>query len=135
MEESVDTNAEDLKHSKAWRESSILATLLFALFLLLLLEIWISRRVGDEIEVQRSAERRFEYRLNINDATAIELMHLPEIGPTLAERIVQERHERGPFVDVEDLQRIPGIGPKTLEAIKPYLYRPEPRSDDVLRDD
>jgi competence protein ComEA len=46
---------------------------------------------------------------------------LPGIGPELAQRIVADRQARGPFRRVEDLRRVRGIGPKTLERMRVYL--------------
>lgn len=53
--------------------------------------------------------------ININRATAEELEQLQGIGPALSLRIVEDRHLRGPFRTVEDLTRVSGIGPATLE--------------------
>ena len=50
-----------------------------------------------------------------------ELAELPGVGETLARRIVEVRRERGPFADHEDLRRVRGIGPRTLERLRPYL--------------
>jgi competence protein ComEA len=58
-------------------------------------------------------------RLDLNRATTEELELLPRIGPTLARRIVEDRAERGPFRSVEDLGRVRGIGPRTLEELAP----------------
>jgi competence protein ComEA len=57
----------------------------------------------------------------INQADWPELAELPEIGPTLARRIVESRESAGPFADHEDLRRVRGIGPLTLERMRPYL--------------
>jgi competence protein ComEA len=46
---------------------------------------------------------------------------LPDIGPTLAGRIVESRAAEGAYLDHDDLMRVKGIGPKTLEKIRPYL--------------
>jgi len=47
---------------------------------------------------------------------------LPGIGETMARRIVDERLARGAFADRRDLERrVRGIGPRTLERIRPYL--------------
>ena len=59
-------------------------------------------------------------RLDVNNATEYELTLLPGIGPRTAEAIVQERQERGPFRSLEDMQRVSGIGPRTVEAIRPH---------------
>jgi len=48
-------------------------------------------------------------------------MLLPGIGEMLARRIVESRREHGLFVDHEDLLRVKGIGPKTLQAMRPFL--------------
>lgn len=64
--------------------------------------------------------------LDVNAATAAELMRLPGIGPTLAERIVDDRRRRGPYLQLDDLARIPGIKAKTIEKLRPYLLVPQP---------
>lgn len=55
---------------------------------------------------------------------------LPNIGETLARRIVESREAEGPFAEVDDLQRVRGIGPRTLEQLRPYL-RPIPPGGNV----
>jgi competence protein ComEA len=55
--------------------------------------------------------------VNINSATAPELEALPGIGPSLAARIIAHRDENGPFVSVEALLDVSGIGEAKLEAI------------------
>ena len=57
-------------------------------------------------------------RLDINTATARELEELPWIGPARAKAIVDYRNEHGPFEKIEEIVRVKGIGPKTLEALK-----------------
>lgn len=56
-------------------------------------------------------------QIDLNTATAQELERLPEIGPALAQRIVAHRAAQGPFRRAEDLLQVPGIGPKTYEAL------------------
>jgi len=51
----------------------------------------------------------------INRATEAELQTLSGIGPALARRIVEDRNRRGPFRSPDDLQRVSGIGPVTVE--------------------
>ena len=60
-------------------------------------------------------------RVDVNHATAEELERLPEVGPSLAQRIVEHRQANGPFKQPEELQNVPGIGPKTFEALKEYV--------------
>lgn len=59
-----------------------------------------------------------DMRIDINRASAAELNVLPGIGPRLAERIVADREARGPFSDLDDLQRVGGIGPRTVDGIR-----------------
>lgn len=59
--------------------------------------------------------------VNINTADAALLETVPGIGPTIASRIIAYREENGPFERVDDLQKVAGIGPATLEQIRPYI--------------
>ncbi len=53
--------------------------------------------------------------VRINVATETELQLLNGIGPALARRIVEDRSRRGPFRSADDLQRVSGIGPITVD--------------------
>jgi len=55
-------------------------------------------------------------KVNINTASVEELVKLDRIGPKYAERIVQYREMNGSFEEPEDIMKVKGIGPKTLEA-------------------
>jgi competence protein ComEA len=58
--------------------------------------------------------------VNVNTATAEQLALLPGIGPSRAEAIIQARQNR-PFRAVQDLLRVRGIGPATLQNLRPYV--------------
>jgi competence ComEA-like helix-hairpin-helix protein len=60
-------------------------------------------------------------KININTAAAAELELLPGVGPAIAERIIAEREKGGGFRRVEDLGRVRGIGPKTIEHLRPHV--------------
>src|SRR5437899_564481 len=60
--------------------------------------------------------------LDLNLATKSELRLIPGIGDALAQRIVEHRERNGDFRSVEDLRKISGIGPKTLERIRHQLF-------------
>ena len=59
--------------------------------------------------------------VNVNTATPAELETLPRIGTTMAQRIVEYREANGPFVAIEDIQNVPGIGPATFEGLKDLI--------------
>jgi len=56
--------------------------------------------------------------VNLNTASATELETLSGIGEVLAGTIVEYRTQNGPFVSVDDLLDVSGIGPATLEEIR-----------------
>lgn len=75
----------------------------------------------DPIELERQPQRELDYKIDLNVATWVEWSQLPGIGPVLANRIVEERERNGPFRDIDDLDRVRGIGPKKIEAIRPFV--------------
>jgi competence protein ComEA len=76
---------------------------------------------GGLIEIDRASPQTARFAVDINAADWPELAELPGVGETLARRIVELRRVQGPFVDHEDLRRVRGIGPVTLERMRPYL--------------
>ena len=61
-------------------------------------------------------------RININTAGAEELMKLAGIGQVRANAILDYREQNGPFSDVEEIMRVPGIKASTFEKIKEEIY-------------
>jgi competence protein ComEA len=59
--------------------------------------------------------------VNVNTASAEELVRVPGIGPARADAIVRLRERVNHFRHVEDLVRVRGIGRATLRAMRPYL--------------
>lgn len=55
--------------------------------------------------------------INLNTATATELESLPGIGPSKAAAIMANR----PYTTVDDLERVPGIGARTLDQLRPLV--------------
>ena len=56
-------------------------------------------------------------KININTASVEELQKLPFIGPKRAEKIVAGR----PYARIEDITKVHGIGPKTLARVREYI--------------
>jgi competence protein ComEA len=61
------------------------------------------------------------FPININTATAEELVSLPGIGPSIAQQIIKYRQENGPFQVLEAIQDVPGIGPGIFEKIQEQI--------------
>ena len=88
---------------------------------------------GELIEIDRAAPLTARYQIDINRAAWPEFAELPDVGETLARRIVESRESVGEFHDHSDLRRVRGIGPRTLEKLKPYLL-PMPGQQEVVGD-
>jgi competence protein ComEA len=69
----------------------------------------------------RPTESVAKQQVDLNRGQVHEFEQIPGIGPSLAWKIVSDRNERGPFLQVEELQRVPGVGEKTLDRVKPWL--------------
>jgi competence protein ComEA len=59
--------------------------------------------------------------VNVNYATQAELEALPGIGTVLAKRIIAYRTRYGFFNSLQDLLKVYGIKPQTLQLIEPYV--------------
>ncbi len=112
--------------------------LITALFVTFLIGVFIGRiyrpniSVDPNRNVSDSEETGFSYdltdtrpyidgKINVNAATADDLMLLPGIGTELANRIVEYRSKNGPFKNIYELTNINGIGDSNLNKIKEYL--------------
>ena len=63
----------------------------------------------------------FGLPVDVNSASVEALAAVPGLRREVAEAVVQHRTEQGPFVDLDALDDVKGIGPATLEAIRPFL--------------
>ena len=61
--------------------------------------------------------------IDLNTAAAEQLMTLPGIGPTLAAAVIDFRSKNGPITRVDQLLAVDGLGPKKIEAIRPFLVQ------------
>ncbi len=119
----VEESAEDAEVlGTTTRDRVVLGTLVTVA---LLLAAWQWARLsgwGNEpVEIERQTPLFFEFKLDPNEATWVELMQLEGIGEVLARRIVEDREANGPFASVDDMQRVSGIGAKTVEKMRPWL--------------
>lgn len=75
------------------------------------------RSPGSAASSTASAESGPSLPIHLNQATAEELDILPGIGPSTALAIVAYRERNGPFLSIEGLLDVPGIGPAKLAAL------------------
>lgn len=59
--------------------------------------------------------------VDVNAASVDQLVAVPGIGKSLAQRIVDFRQKNGPFKSVDELLKVQGIGEKSLEKLRPHL--------------
>lgn len=82
--------------------------------------------VEDSLKKSKNKKNKKEQALegkviNINTATKEELMALPGIGETMAERIIAYRIDHNGFKKIEDIMKVKGIGQKKFEKLKKYI--------------
>lgn len=70
-------------------------------------------------------------RIDLNTADAAQLTLLPDIGPARARAIIADREARGPFSALADLERVPGIGPRTTQRLAAHAQAAS--SSDTVR--
>ena len=96
--------------------------LLFSALVVLLGIHW-ALRTGlgtPDAELARSATVR-SHTVDLNRAPWWELQALRGLGETRAKQIVDYRRRHGPFGSVDELVKVPGVGPKTLARLRPHL--------------
>lgn len=73
--------------------------------------------IGNAQSMQLSSDSR----INLNIATEADLDSLPGVGPVMAGRIIAWRESNQRFHSIEELQEVPGIGPKVFANLKPLV--------------
>lgn len=79
-----------------------------------------ARAGADRDQAARTAANP-TFEIDINAAGPREWAQLSGIGDILAQRIVDDRTTHGPFRSIDDVQRVKGIGAKTLDKMRPHL--------------
>lgn len=119
--------------SRLWIQPRDLAGVcaLAASALVLIACYWLYRggHRGALVEIDRAPPLQAKFLVDINQAEWPEIIQLPGLGEVLAQRVVANRQDNGPFRDVDELTRVDGIGRKTLEKLRPYLL-PIPKDTD-----
>jgi competence ComEA-like helix-hairpin-helix protein len=67
-------------------------------------------------------EHGLDYRVDLNRADRAELLQLPGVGDSLAQRIIDYRKARGGFNRVEDLLHLHGVGSAKLDRLRPWVW-------------
>jgi competence protein ComEA len=103
-------------------DQAAIAVILTGALVVVVLSAWSRGYLqGGLIDIDQSPRWEIDFSVDVNTADWPELSLLPNIGEVLALRIVESRQQEGPFANHDQLLRVPGIGPRTLEAIRPYL--------------
>jgi len=94
---------------------------------------------GDWIPVNKELEQWFNWGqdfapaeprvININEGSEADLTTLTGIGPAKAKEIIAYRTKQGPFVSIEEIMEVTGIGPATYENIKDWITVGEERDE------
>lgn len=99
-------------------QSSVAAVVLICLFMMAAYGLRHRERL---IDIDQAEPLSADFRVDVNQSSWPELAQLPGIGETLARRIVESRERDGPFEKPQDLQRVHGLGPKSLSRIRRFL--------------
>lgn len=112
--------------SHYWQTSPIRASQVIVLggVVLLTSAAWRAHRASQHTEGGDRDPAAIRLRIDLNTASVEELMLLPGIGASLAQRIVEYRQAKGPFGSVEELAEVHGVGPGKIRGAADYLQVP-----------
>lgn len=66
--------------------------------------------------------------VDLNKASQAELETLNGVGPKKAQAIIEYRKKHGEFKSVEDLEKVPGFGKKSVDAVKKDITVGNPKA-------
>lgn len=84
-------------------------------------EVWNFPAYAADLRVTETTPSDLKDRVNVNTADFDTLDGLPGIGEVLAQRIIDYRTDNGAFQNVDELDAVEGIGPATLEDLRPLV--------------
>lgn len=76
--------------------------------------------VNKDLSLYSGMENAEDFPILINTATKEELQKIPNIGPVIAQKIIDYRRQRGTIVKISDLLSVDGIGKKTVAILEEY---------------
>ncbi|MDP2938584.1 MAG: helix-hairpin-helix domain-containing protein [Candidatus Omnitrophota bacterium] len=80
------------------------------------------QKKAPSLDIQKIIEQQnFSRKVNLNRAGLQDLAKIPAIGPVLAEAIVDFKFHKGPFKSPEELKLIKGISQTKFNQIRPFL--------------
>jgi competence protein ComEA len=80
-----------------------------------------SDRSGTEKKSTKIKKRKPSFPININIASAEDLCFIKGVGPSMAQKIIEYREQKGDFRTAKDLEKIPGIGAKKRAAMEEFI--------------
>jgi len=84
-------------------------------------EILLKRIKEDTSKAEVITEEEITEKININTATKSELVDLPGVGESTADKIIEYREKKISFRKPEELMNVKGIGKKKFEKLKNYI--------------
>ena len=76
---------------------------------------------GDQDDIDQASATPRTFQVDVNRAVVGELMAVPNVGPKMAQAIIEHRNTQGPFESLDELQNVSGIGSVKLDQLKEHL--------------
>ena len=95
--------------------------LLTLLVILAMAAVSVAAAAGGPAAAEKPGSAGGDKLVNINTADAGQLATLPQVGPKMAQRILDYRKGNGSFKRVQDLMKVKGIGEKVFARLQPLI--------------